>query len=72
MAFHSFAAVVVKDAASRLTARELSASVRLEQVTEDLEDGDGLVGLVCFINVCLSIYQSVYIEARETLGPCAL
>lgn len=32
MAFHSFAAVVVKDARSPVSARELSASVRLEQV----------------------------------------
>lgn len=32
LAFHSFAAVVVKDARAPLSARELSASVRLEQV----------------------------------------
>lgn len=34
MAFHSFAAIVVKDAAAPLSARELSAAVRLEQVRE--------------------------------------
>lgn len=36
MAFHSFAAIIVKDARVPLSARELSAAVRLEQVSPPL------------------------------------
>jgi hypothetical protein len=36
LAFHSFAAIIVKDASVPLSARELSAAVRLEQVSRIL------------------------------------